>query len=188
MVSEVLERPKRLKPEKMNWNLDLEESKVAQSTVYTLISTVIANKLGTIRVETVTHVRVKFDGPFTTCTFDVNVGSFWKYFTKSFQFTTRQFRCRWFQIWRFTDNDYVLCRCVLSWSVFWYCQTNVTNRVALLVQGRIVESITVYDILSGTLQMSTELRLYTCATVGHNHHRWKWWSFVHRYGGKGCLQ
>lgn len=61
MVSEVVERPKRLKSEKMNWNLDLEESKVAQSTVYTLISTVLANKLGNIRVGTVTHVRVKFD-------------------------------------------------------------------------------------------------------------------------------
>lgn len=60
----------------MNRNLDVEEPS-AQSTVYTLISTaVLANKLGTIRVETVTHVRVNFDGSFTTCTFNVNVGSF----------------------------------------------------------------------------------------------------------------
>lgn len=68
MVSEVVERPKRLKPEKININLDVEEPKVAQSTVYTLISTVLANKLSrpTIRVEKVTnekltHVRVKFN-------------------------------------------------------------------------------------------------------------------------------
>lgn len=49
MVSEVVERPKKLKLEKMNRNLDVEEPKVAQSTVYNLLSTVLANKLGTIR-------------------------------------------------------------------------------------------------------------------------------------------
>lgn len=88
MVSEVLERPERLKPEKINRNLDVEEPRVAQSTVYTSISTILANKLGTIRVDNSSYKRKIYTCtskvqlplmdllPHVQFTCDVNVRSF----------------------------------------------------------------------------------------------------------------